>query len=144
MQPFLTTLTKTAPLKHKFSVVTAISGDTCELCKLIILLFLSYSNFWKHYPLDTAGSALTDSSSKHLKASSVFRFFSRSKALRADVSKDFSGQTKNFRFTASMATEVLKEVISSTHNSYEWHFLHYYIKSSPSLRKAWFCYVQSK
>lgn len=109
MQVFLTALTKNELVKHKVSVVTVLSGDICELSKLMILFFLSYSDFKKHYPHDTAGSALTDHSrNKHLKASSVFRFFSPSKVLRADISKGFCVQTKDLRSTASMATEVLK------------------------------------
>lgn len=111
MQVSLSTLSKNEIVKHKFSVVTALSDDICELSKLMILFFPSYSDFEKGYPHDTAGSALTDHSrNKRLKASSVFRFFSSSKILSADVSKDFCVQTKDLRSAASMATEVLKSI----------------------------------
>lgn len=63
-------------LKHKFSLVTALSGDICELSKLMVLFLFSYSGFKKHYLHDRAGSALTDcSKKKHVKASSVFKVF---------------------------------------------------------------------
>jgi len=51
MHIFLNALTKNELVKHKLSVVTALSGDICELSKLMILFFLSYSYFKKALPI---------------------------------------------------------------------------------------------